>query len=381
VRKAQFGIRLGGLLLVLAVAGGLSYLAGGRGSGVVADSTLLFTIIAACGGIASVALTLSGNATAVKQQKDLAEQQATIAKDLRLLAELTESSLEEARAQKPEPTVQFLVPGDAATTEALWQRQSDVREISIKSVLAQEQERAMATLPDQPGAEVAEGLFGSSGLAILRSGIVTSKERNDFKNSVADYLARLEKWLALYGAWREQRALTMRATFQFGNTGRTPAYGARVRLQFPDGFEGVDELPQVSPPPVPPRFTKLGFPDFRIPSLDSLYAVPNLNSIQDVHRPNVSGPSYRKGSCVVEFSIDKLRHRLPEVTDHPAILRIEADGTYTIPWEVHAENMAEPARGTLTLQVATELMKGPPIISMDELVKDLGSGDLSDEEL
>lgn len=46
-------------------------------------------------------------------------QQDRMGKDIRRLAELTESSLEEARAQRPEPVIQWLLPGGREATDAI----------------------------------------------------------------------------------------------------------------------------------------------------------------------------------------------------------------------------------------------------------------------
>jgi hypothetical protein len=66
---------------------------------------------------------------------------------------------------------------------------------------------------------------------------------------------------------------------------------------------------------------------------------------------NVSGPRYGKGSVLVEFSIKKLQHGLPEDTHEPALLRVPGPGALAVSWEVHADNMAEPAKGDLAVAV------------------------------
>jgi hypothetical protein len=51
------------------------------------------------------------------------------------------------------------------------------------------------------------------------------------------------------------------------------------------------------------------------------------------------------------------------------MLRAPDDGTYTVPWEIRAENLAEPARGELKLEITTQVEPVSPVITLDELVR------------
>jgi hypothetical protein len=62
------------------------------------------------------------------------------------------------------------------------------------------------------------------------------------------------------------------------------------------------------------------------------------------------------------------------------MLRVEEDGEYTIPWEVHAENLAEPTKGELTLKIITEVQKGASITSLDELLATARKGGEEDND-
>jgi hypothetical protein len=84
-------------------------------------------------------------------------------------------------------------------------------------------------------------------------------------------------------------------------------------------------------------------------------------------RRNVSAPRYRDGSLIVEFEVEKLRHGIPEDAEDAVWLAIADDGHYTVPWEIHAENLAVPVSGELRLQIVTEPEEGPPIASLAEL--------------
>jgi hypothetical protein len=50
-----------------------------------------------------------------------------------------------------------------------------------------------------------------------------------------------------------------------------------------------------------------------------------------------------------------------------------------VPWVVHAENIAEPATGLLSLRFETEL-SGPPSASMAQIIEALRSRAIGSEE-
>ena len=77
---------------------------------------------------------------------------------------------------------------------------------------------------------------------------------------------------------------------------------------------------------------------------------------------------------MVEYGIDKLLHGIPQDSFEPFGLWIETDGEYTVPWEVHAENLEEPATGSLELEVMTITEEGSPIVSLQELLPEQGDG-------
>src|SRR5690606_16017156 len=60
---------------------------------------------------------------------------------------------------------------------------------------------------------------------------------------------------------------------------------------------------------------------------------------------NVSPPRYRRGSLIVELEIDRLLHGIAEDTAESVIVQVPPeDGEYRVPWEIHAENLSEPAK-------------------------------------
>lgn len=41
---------------------------------------------------------------------------------------------------------------------------------------------------------------------------------------------------------------------------------------------------------------------------------------------------------------------------------------YTVPWQIHAENLPEAASGDLTLELTTNVETGAPITDVEELI-------------
>jgi hypothetical protein len=379
-------------ILLLIVAGALA-LAGAvvlatvlsvrEGTGTVVDVTLAFTIVAALGALLGALITLLGNRVSDRRQRELAAKQREMAGDIRRLAELAESSIEKARAQRPEPVVHFLVgkertPADAAILE----RKRLVRELDIEAIVAGERQAALATLPS-PKAEPKPGRSLVAGAAfgeifrnaerigsLMGGGPITEQDRKEYAERVDRYARDLRDWLAEYKEWREQTDLTFVSALSFENRGRVPARDVRVQLHFPDQFEEVEEDGKFDDrPPRRPRFQRRTLANLA-GLYDTHYTMPDVSrlNIPPIGRSNVSSPRYRKGSLVVEVQIDKLLHGIAEETDEPVMLRVEEDGEYTIPWEVHAENLVEPTRAELTLKIITEAQAGSPITSLDELL-------------
>ena len=389
-------VALWSLIWLLAAAGVAvaTTLAMLEGSGLVISLTLAFTIIASFVAALGTFITWRGNRAAAREQRQMAD-------DLRRLAELTESSIEEARAQRPEPIVTFVLQDGETSRGALIERTRLSREVDVERIVATERERALATIPrEKPksrptaGGTAIGGLvgalsqlekleaLGSGALGFGRSGPATEEERAEFVQTVDDYEKDLRSWLAEYDEWRAERYAIIRPAVRFENRGRVPTYDARVELRFPDPFEErPEELPFLSDPPDRPRFTRRS--PFDLGHLTGL-TVPayhdrlHRSDFGIPERRNVSRPRYRKGSVIVEIEIDKLLHGVDEDSD-PIVLRLAEDGRYSVAWEIRAENLAEATRGLLDLEVVTKAETGPPITTLDEVVSSFRAVEVEEE--
>jgi len=79
-----------------------------------------------------------------------------------------------------------------------------------------------------------------------------------------------------------------------------------------------------------------------------------LGALRDIRPPgNVSPPTIRPGSTIVEFSVTEVMHNLHDDTrDDPLVLLFNRPGTWTVPYQVHARNLPQPKSGMLTLVVS-----------------------------
>lgn len=302
-----------------------------------------------------------------------------MARDVRRLAELTETSIEEARAQRPDPSVLFVADESGSPTRSiLIERKRLLRDFDVEAIVTAERERALATIPEpKPESHKSPWLAGTSEIARLAeqfsaayapTGPATNEERASFTEEVDGYVEELQQWLAEYAEWRRQTELMVVLPLRFENRGRVPARDLRVQLTFPDAFEPIERRPSVSEPPEAPTFRR------RSPRTDFLGSYGRLTTpvsrldLSHFQHGNVSPPRYRKGSVIVEIEIDKLLHRIPDDNaDDPIKLLVERDGHDSVTWEIYAENVAEPTTGELMVRIETDAEEGPPIMSLGDL--------------
>jgi hypothetical protein len=92
-----------------------------------------------------------------------------------------------------------------------------------------------------------------------------------------------------------------------------------------------------------------------VPALEAWVADDNtgLGAPRDITpQGNVSPPTIRPGSTIVEFSVTEVLHNLDDDTrDHALVLLFNRSGTWTVPYQVHARNLRQPKSGALTMVV------------------------------
>jgi hypothetical protein len=300
-----------------------------------------------------------------------------LAKDIHRLAELTEGSMEEARALRAEPGVSFLA-GEGPTDDLVWRRVVDHTPIDKEAILASHRTLALETLPPEPsGAPSAVSASLIATLAALQSsGLfpgITEADRDRFRERVDKSAEALDEWLDSYPRWRGTRPLILVAKFVFHNRGRVPATDVHVTLSFPAGFQCLEQgLEEMWPPPSPPKFEppksvfaglgQLNAQAYLSPGLFAGIHAPGLSP------PNLRGPWFETDPLRIEFAIGKLLHGVSIETDAPVFLHVPSDGRYEVHWEISAGNLSSPVHGSLLLEATTETTAGTVIANIDELI-------------
>jgi hypothetical protein len=354
-----------------------------EGDGIMAAATLGVGIVAALAAALGSYITWRGN-------RDNAQEQKQIADDIRRLTELTQGSIEEARAARPAPVVRFIVEKQGAEGASLTRTRIE-RPLDVEAIVALERRRAMATVPTPPKPKPKQaGELGSAfagiqnmlaeqaalyksigGLGALggQGGPATLEEKADFEKKVDKHLAQLRKWLRAYERWENQRHELISIRLRFENHGRVPCLGGIYQAHFPDPIErGPNDYPELHDAPARPKFSRPGL--FSIPDLMTSYPLgadrlPRLGPVDFVR--NVSSVRFRKGSVIVEIEVKKLLHGVYEDSDS-FLLRCPTDGAYTIPWQIHAENLPDAASGELQFEVTTKVETGAPITDIEDLL-------------
>jgi hypothetical protein len=356
-RLVRDGAHILAALVLLGVILGIAY---GTGHGGLEAGTLALAAVAAFAGVAA----LVGN-----HRRDRHQEQ--IARDLRELAEIQWQALAGADGRKPDPKALLLIHGDEGVRSARIERQRP-RPLEIEEMVAHERTLALRTLPPVK-AQAGDRAIGS--LKIHRE--PSEENRNHFREKVESYASNLREALEKYDAYRKERALLVSGRFRFENHGRGPARNVTVVARFPDPFEIVRDWPERPVIPTRPLFhrarTRLSAllgGDPRLAVSDNA-SIPSRESM--VSRPggNVSWPSYREGSAIVEVGVERLQHSQATDMEEQACwtLRLPTPGAYRIPWEIHTDELEEPARGELRLEVV-ELTDYTPIRSIKELLSE-----------
>ena len=291
-----------------------------------------------------------------------------LAEDMRRLAELTQGSIEEARAQRPEPTLSFRTRA-FLTSELHWKRIADNRPLELEQILEAAKANALESLP-APASTQATG-FGIDLAKIFAIPSITDNDLAAFRQEVETYVGRLGTGLQVYDRWRRSRHRFGGFHLQFANTGKVPATKVHITLEFPASFVCLDKAPtfDLNLPEVPEFKPRTLFPALDLGSLSA--TVPLLGGFSDIPphppAPNLRGPRVMASPPRVEYSIEELFHGRSIEPPKPVVISVDADGTYEIHWSISAGNLPEPIQGTLHLKVTTEELTQPPIDTLEGL--------------
>jgi hypothetical protein len=220
-------------------------------------------------------------------------------------------------------------------------------------------ERSIATLEESTEAKqppAGSGLFSSWAVREVNA------------EDIANYRKRVETYLRKYERYIKERRLrevfwarSKQVVFAFTNErAGVPVEGLRAIIRVPTdndlhvlpASDIPEDLEAPTPPALPQRRSIL---DLGMPAAFSVFPPSlerTLGTLRDV-RPqgNVSPPTIRPGSTVIEFSVKEVLHNLHEDTrEDPLILLFNRAGIWKVPFELHARNLPAPIRGELVLE-------------------------------
>ena len=251
-----------------------------------------------------------------------------------------------------------------------------VRLLDVETIVTEEEQKALETMPRMPTPQVPPGKFGGAFDLSSQSTVnmiasisgASDEELRAFVGKVRAYGDNLRAWLEQLRASRQEHLRVFSVVARASEEGQAPADFARVRLRFPSTFVEPDRPPQVPEPPERPKFVgRLGpivprpfpvVPPVRRGALSHLIPRP------DEFRGISADYSSEDGLTIVDLNIGHINqddHRdTAEFT-----LRAAPPGLYEIGWRISANSLNPPTEGTIKIEVR-EPIRGEPIVTLED---------------
>lgn len=191
----------------------------------------------------------------------------------------------------------------------------------------------------------------------------TPEQLEEYNKQVEHYLDKLKEYLE----YKHQHDVLMCRTHAIrlvvDNTGKRPAHDVTLFISFPEELQIVseDDLPPEPKVPPKPRVPR-GILDI-FEGLNAGIYLPGMSDFQsDIDLPsiggNASGPHISQGpSTEVTYEIRTVMHNIPEADLDPFFVIVpdkRVDQVFDIPYEIHASELPDPVKGTLTIEVRYE---------------------------
>lgn len=248
-----------------------------------------------------------------------------------------------------------------------------VRPLDIDGIVKDEEHAALETMPRMPTPQVPPGAFGGAfdlnqSTADMLSSVsgASDEELRAFIKTVHKYGDELRGWLEQLQASRQERLRAFSAVARASETGKAPADFARMRLRFPEEFEEPERPPEVPEPPQRPKFVgRQGLVAPRpISSVAPIRrgALSHLIPRPDEFRGVSAEYSHEDGSTILALNLGHINqhdHRDTAEFD----LRAAPPGVYEVEWQISANGLTPPTRGTIKVEVR-EPISGEPITEL-----------------
>ena len=245
-----------------------------------------------------------------------------------------------------------------------------VRPLDIDGIVEGEEAAARETMPRAPSPRVPKGAFGgvfdlNDSTANMLSSVsgASDEELRAFIKEVHRYGEKLRAWLEQLEASRNERLRAFSAVARATENGKAPADFARMRLRFPGEFEGPERPPEVPDPPQRPEFVgrlgRIATPPtqpIRRGALSGL--IPRPDEIRGVSAEY----SCEDGTTVVALNIGHINQHDQRDTAEFA-LRAAPPGFYEIEWQISANGLTPPTKGTIKVEVRKSI-PGEPITEL-----------------
>jgi len=243
----------------------------------------------------------------------------------------------------------------------------------IEKRVKEEETQLLGLIPTElDKTTLADVKAGNSDLAAAMK-LVPESEARRIRDSIPSYLEAFRAYLHASRPHYLRSKLTAKLSCILMNDGYAPAEGIEIDLHIPDGpdifdEESLPEEPQAPEPPVRPRTNHELIADSRTSLLQSL-ALPDYGrmfEMPDFGIRNV-GPSLapritKTNSYDLVYKWPDLRHR-DEIAFEPfycSFPTVDAVQSFSIEYQIHARNLAEPVKKTLSVIFKVE--PAPPLV-------------------
>jgi hypothetical protein len=248
-----------------------------------------------------------------------------------------------------------------------------VRPFDIDQIIKTEEHAALETMPRAPAPKVPPSSALAPIFALNRSTAnmlsavsgTSDEELEKFMRKVQRYGEKLRAWLEELDASRAEQLRAFTAIARAGEEGQAPADFARMRLRFPEQFEQAERPPTVPEPPSRPEYVaplagRVGLSGVPVPQM-ARGALSNLLNRSVESRIQYSNED---GMTVISLEVGHVNQSDHRDTAEFA-LRAAPPGIYGIEWQISADGLNPPTKGTIKVEVREPVL-GDPINDLDE---------------
>jgi hypothetical protein len=293
-------------------------------------------------GIVAIDAARRWNKAGAQRDKKVAGALDEIAEDIDHLRALTEGVVEDSRrrAQENIPRPRLVALAGHKETSELAVQLGAPRHVDIDVVLRAALQSANENGPRLPPRRT--GLIALSGF-----GYANAYDIEKYNEELKEYEQRLRGQLEKLSSYESDIGRLVVLHFRIHNDGSVPLENARLVVRVPDGLQArghIDKSPELNK--VPRWRSPLALVPLHFDLADRLAGTYSPYLLVSDFRSLTTPPR-------AEWAAGDIQHG--EQRDTPSlILASDRTGEFTLSWEIHGDNLAEPSKGQ------TELAVRPP---------------------